>query len=685
MMKKKDKKRRLRHRSSTPSSLPDASDSTIQPDVSIEDQVTLERDGGVERASVRLTHDEEEVVNLNESGNGTNTTDDKLTASASIVSTLRRRFLSADHDPSISTFVTPTTSSGKLQETHQAVRATIDPQPPVESTTDIAPVANQRSHSRPPTSNGPLSNKSDNPPLAAGGSGSIPPSRIFAHLDLPPPPNRASFPSIPNYDMQFARQPQFQFRASLPPPPTISDDPISSYPLPSSSSSQSLMEYPYIPHSTYFRQPNSFEIHAQAIADQAKSAKRVRADRSHSRPSIRTTLPLPPAHTHIHTHQTTEGPPYPDRTWADGRSNPTSPPAPLPPSSRTLPSISNFNPQVLASRYHPNTSLSPSLSSSAAPMTREDTTYSYGWYDQPSGAGSGSEGGPSNGYTFPTAPAPVTAQREKSGWASGSMPSALHGYDHPSAWGARSLGERGQSGSGSGNGNSRIHPQYPQPLPLPHPHSQPPIFHPRPVSVSMMRSTSTDDTSTSTATGTATFPYMSYRPGQYQIPSPFTAGVPPLKPNTTHNHDESNVFRYYPPPPSTPRPPITPDTSTHVEPPQASAPAPCPIAVYVLAKRRQYHDEGGDEGTTTILEGNQRRIKPELKAVIAEHVVNKGCENADLVEMVKVTGLTRRQIRAQLDDNRNNIKKYLMNAVKDMLGSNLTSDMISNTNEEVGS
>ncbi|WVQ69029.1 uncharacterized protein L199_007241 [Kwoniella botswanensis] len=57
--------------------------------------------------------------------------------------------------------------------------------------------------------------------------------------------------------------------------------------------------------------------------------------------------------------------------------------------------------------------------------------------------------------------------------------------------------------------------------------------------------------------------------------------------------------------------------------------------------------------------GPKARIPTEAKIAIAEHVISKGVAMANLDELAQMTGLTKQQIKSQLVDNRQNVRKQL--------------------------
>ncbi|WWD00354.1 hypothetical protein V866_007266 [Kwoniella sp. B9012] len=57
--------------------------------------------------------------------------------------------------------------------------------------------------------------------------------------------------------------------------------------------------------------------------------------------------------------------------------------------------------------------------------------------------------------------------------------------------------------------------------------------------------------------------------------------------------------------------------------------------------------------------GPKARIPAEAKIAIAEHIISKGVAMANLDELAQMTGLTKQQIKSQLVDNRQNVRKQL--------------------------
>ncbi|OCF76712.1 hypothetical protein I204_02413 [Kwoniella mangroviensis CBS 8886] len=57
--------------------------------------------------------------------------------------------------------------------------------------------------------------------------------------------------------------------------------------------------------------------------------------------------------------------------------------------------------------------------------------------------------------------------------------------------------------------------------------------------------------------------------------------------------------------------------------------------------------------------GPKARIPTEAKIAIAEHIISKGVAMANLDELAQMTGLTKQQIKSQLVDNRQNVRKQL--------------------------
>ncbi|WVW78688.1 hypothetical protein I302_100648 [Kwoniella bestiolae CBS 10118] len=57
--------------------------------------------------------------------------------------------------------------------------------------------------------------------------------------------------------------------------------------------------------------------------------------------------------------------------------------------------------------------------------------------------------------------------------------------------------------------------------------------------------------------------------------------------------------------------------------------------------------------------GPKARIPVEAKIAIAEHIISKGVAMANLDELAQMTGLTKQQIKSQLVDNRQNIRRQL--------------------------
>ncbi|WWC59227.1 uncharacterized protein I303_101777 [Kwoniella dejecticola CBS 10117] len=62
--------------------------------------------------------------------------------------------------------------------------------------------------------------------------------------------------------------------------------------------------------------------------------------------------------------------------------------------------------------------------------------------------------------------------------------------------------------------------------------------------------------------------------------------------------------------------------------------------------------------------GPKARIPAEAKMMIAEHIIAKGVAMANLDELAQLTGLTKQQIKSQLVDNRQNVRKQLAEFAK---------------------
>ncbi|WVQ84050.1 hypothetical protein IAT38_006195 [Cryptococcus sp. DSM 104549] len=62
--------------------------------------------------------------------------------------------------------------------------------------------------------------------------------------------------------------------------------------------------------------------------------------------------------------------------------------------------------------------------------------------------------------------------------------------------------------------------------------------------------------------------------------------------------------------------------------------------------------------------GPKARIPREAKIAIAEHIIAKGVSMANVDELARITGLTRQQIKSQLVDNRQNVRKQLVEAAR---------------------
>ncbi|WVQ76824.1 hypothetical protein IAR50_006498 [Cryptococcus sp. DSM 104548] len=73
-------------------------------------------------------------------------------------------------------------------------------------------------------------------------------------------------------------------------------------------------------------------------------------------------------------------------------------------------------------------------------------------------------------------------------------------------------------------------------------------------------------------------------------------------------------------------------------------------------------NKGKHKGTP----GPKARIPREAKVLIAEHIVAKGVSMANVDELSRITGLTRQQIKSQLVDNRQNVRKQLVEAIRSL-------------------
>ncbi|WVF70023.1 hypothetical protein IAT40_004809 [Kwoniella sp. CBS 6097] len=88
--------------------------------------------------------------------------------------------------------------------------------------------------------------------------------------------------------------------------------------------------------------------------------------------------------------------------------------------------------------------------------------------------------------------------------------------------------------------------------------------------------------------------------------------------------------------------------------------------------------EAQDEGTAAQSEGKKgkgkhkgipgpkARIPLEAKQAIGEHIIAKGVAMANVEELAQLTGLTKQQIKSQLVDNRQNVRKQLTEFVRSL-------------------
>ncbi|RXK37576.1 hypothetical protein M231_05118 [Tremella mesenterica] len=58
--------------------------------------------------------------------------------------------------------------------------------------------------------------------------------------------------------------------------------------------------------------------------------------------------------------------------------------------------------------------------------------------------------------------------------------------------------------------------------------------------------------------------------------------------------------------------------------------------------------------------GQKARIPVEAKVIIAVEIIMKGLATINVDELVEKTGLTKQQIKSQLADNRQNVRKQLI-------------------------
>ncbi|ODN96389.1 hypothetical protein L198_04103 [Cryptococcus wingfieldii CBS 7118] len=73
-------------------------------------------------------------------------------------------------------------------------------------------------------------------------------------------------------------------------------------------------------------------------------------------------------------------------------------------------------------------------------------------------------------------------------------------------------------------------------------------------------------------------------------------------------------------------------------------------------------NKGKHKGTP----GPKARIPRDAKVMIAEHIIAKGVAMANVDELSRLTGLTRQQIKSQLVDNRQNVRKQLVEAIRSL-------------------
>ncbi|WRT64979.1 uncharacterized protein IL334_001920 [Kwoniella shivajii] len=74
--------------------------------------------------------------------------------------------------------------------------------------------------------------------------------------------------------------------------------------------------------------------------------------------------------------------------------------------------------------------------------------------------------------------------------------------------------------------------------------------------------------------------------------------------------------------------------------------------------------KGKGKGKHKGIPGPKARISHEAKVIIAEHIISKGVTTANLDELAQTTGLTKQQIKSQLVDNRQNVRRQLNEFVR---------------------
>ncbi|WWC67727.1 uncharacterized protein I206_101639 [Kwoniella pini CBS 10737] len=138
-------------------------------------------------------------------------------------------------------------------------------------------------------------------------------------------------------------------------------------------------------------------------------------------------------------------------------------------------------------------------------------------------------------------------------------------------------------------------------------------------------------------------PMYSIRPDPERSDDSLAAQSSSFVPSPTpHTYRSSNSTANSPSPPIressiTPHPPAT------------------PIITESSAEKTKTKGKGKHKG----IPGPKARIPSEAKVTIAEHIIAKGVTMANLDELAQITGLTKQQIKSQLVDNRQNVRKQL--------------------------
>ncbi|WVQ97860.1 hypothetical protein IAU59_004976 [Kwoniella sp. CBS 9459] len=83
-------------------------------------------------------------------------------------------------------------------------------------------------------------------------------------------------------------------------------------------------------------------------------------------------------------------------------------------------------------------------------------------------------------------------------------------------------------------------------------------------------------------------------------------------------------------------------------------------------RRASQTEEKKGKGKHKGIPGPKARIPLEAKQAIGEHIIAKGVAMANVDELAQLTGLTKQQIKSQLVDNRQNIRKQLTEFVRSL-------------------